>query len=342
MSVGGAAVECTTVTDTEAVFHRGTEVIERTGLAPSSVVTVDGVSATTLARPQGEQLCVFATANDVHLGETVAGIIDGDDSMAVRPEPGEPPYPETMSRGAIAEIARLDPAAVLVKGDLTSNGTMEEYDTFRDLWHGAFGDRLTVVRGNHESYNHLEVATDAAQMVDLDGVRLVLVDTSRDGLENGDLVPEQLEAIETWGHEATTPMLVFGHHPVWNPDADAHSDSFFGLRPSASVALAESVARTPQIRGYFAGHTHRNRVVWLASCPQIPFVEVACVKDYPGSWAEYRVFESGVMQVHRRVSTPEALAWSERAAGMFGGLYRGYALGSLADRCFLVPATAAG
>ena len=39
-----------------------------------------------------------------------------------------------------------------------------------------------------------------------------------------------------------------------------------------------------------------------------PFVEVACVKDYPGSWAEYRVFEGGVLQVHRRISTPFSFA----------------------------------
>ena len=47
----------------------------------------------------------------------------------------------------------------------------------------------------------------------------------------------------------------------------------------------------------------------------VPFVEVACVKDYPGSWAEYRVFEGGVLQVHRRLSSPAALAWSERVPG---------------------------
>jgi hypothetical protein len=65
-------------------------------------------------------------------------------------------------------------------------------------------------------------------------------------------------------------------------------------------------------------------------------VEVACVKDYPGSWAEYRVFEGGVLQVHRRISTPEALDWTERTRVMFGGLYPDYAFGSLADRCFAI------
>ena len=71
----------------------------------------------------------------------------------------------------------------------------------------------------------------------------------------------------------------------------------------------------------------------------MPFVEVACLKDYPGSWAEYRIFEGGVLQVHRRVSTPDALDWSERCRALYGGLYTLYALGDLDDRCFPLPAT---
>ena len=58
------------------------------------------------------------------------------------------------------------------------------------------------------------------------------------------------------------------------------------------------------------------------------------MKDYPGSWAEYRVFEGGILQVHRRISSPEALDWSERTRALFGGLYPSYAFGRLEDRCF--------
>ena len=68
------------------------------------------------------------------------------------------------------------------------------------------------------------------------------------------------------------------------------------------------------------------------------YTEVACVKDYPGTWAEYRVFEGGVMQVHRRISTPDALAWSEQARALYGGYYPTYALGEVDDRCFVMEA----
>jgi 3',5'-cyclic-AMP phosphodiesterase len=60
------------------------------------------------------------------------------------------------------------------------------------------------------------------------------------------------------------------------------------------------------------------------------------VKDYPGTWAEYRVFEGGILQVHRRISSPEALDWTERTRQMFGGLYPQYAFGALEERNFLI------
>jgi hypothetical protein len=61
---------------------------------------------------------------------------------------------------------------------------------------------------------------------------------------------------------------------------------------------------------------------------------VACVKDFPGAWAEYRVFERGILQVHRRASAPEAVAWADKTRAMYGGGYVEYAFGSLEDRCF--------
>ena len=71
----------------------------------------------------------------------------------------------------------------------------------------------------------------------------------------------------------------------------------------------------------------------------IPTVEIGCVKDFPGTWAEYRVHEGGVMQVVHRVSTPEALTWSNRCRHLyadFGTDYQTYAMGTLAERCFVM------
>ena len=80
------------------------------GLAPGTDVRRSAGSHVTHARPpRGELLCRFATVNDVHFGEVEAGRIDDDPTGPIqRAAPGEPPYPETMNRGAVAEIAALD------------------------------------------------------------------------------------------------------------------------------------------------------------------------------------------------------------------------------------------
>lgn len=329
--------EWTTVADDEAVVHVGAEVHRYEDLPPGSEVEVHGRAVRTLPR-RGELLARVATVNDVHFGEVVCGHVDGSEEWETfSVGPGEPPYPETMSAGAIAEIAQVDPDTVVVKGDLTSSGTQAEYDRFLGFYEPPFGDRLVHVRGNHESYHRLPVASWPTQERQLPGVTIAVLDTSADGMVNGHLDADQVDWLDELGSRAQTPVLVFGHHPVWNPAEEPRHDRTFGIVPDDTEALAATFARRPALLGYFAGHTHRNRVVTLPGAPGVPFVEVACVKDFPGSWAEYRVFDGLVLQVHRRISTPEALDWSERTRGMFGGHYPQYSFGRLHERCFALP-----
>ena len=129
-------------------------------------------------------------------------------------------------------------------------------------------------------------------------------------------------------------MLVFGHHHPWDPSSAARNERYFGINPDDSEALCGVITRRTAIAGYFAGHTHRNRVRRFEAARRVPIVEVACVKDYPGAWAEYRIHEGGYTQIVRRIAAPAALAWTEQTRSMFGGLYRDYALGAQSDRCF--------
>jgi len=332
--------ELLTLADDEAIVWRGATPRVFEHLEPDSDVDLDGHVVRTLPR-RGELLARVATVNDVHFGETVCGHVDGQDDLETfSVEPGATPYPEVMNAGAVADISRVGPDLVVVKGDLTSSGTREEYDRFLEVYGTAFGDRLLHVRGNHESYPGLEAADWPTQERTLDGVTVALLDTSRPATVNGRLSPDQLEWLDELGSRADRPVLVFGHHPVWNPAEEPREDTCFGLVPDHTEALAAVFARRPSLVGYFAGHTHRNRVVELPGLPGVPFAEVACVKDYPGSWAEYRIHEDLVLQVHRRISTPEALAWSERCRGMFGGAYPDYARGRSSDRCFAVDLAA--
>jgi len=330
--------ELTTVADDEAVIHDGLVARRFTDLAPDTHHEIEGFAFRTLP-DLGERLATVTTVNDVHFGETECGVIDGLDVGPIfTSEPGAPPYPEVMNRAAIAEMAAIEPDAVVVKGDLTCRGQREEYEQFLAAYEPAFGDRLVHVRGNHDGYFGETYADTPTQRVDLPGVTLAVLDTTDPGNTPGRVTTDQMTWLDDLAATADRPVLLFGHHHVWSPDSKQRPESYFGILPDSSEALVAVVARHPGILGYFAGHTHRNRVRRISSTGPRPWVEVACVKDYPGTWAEYRVHERGVLQVHRRISDPDAMAWTELTREMYAGTYAEYALGAMADRCFAMLA----
>ncbi|MEX2100607.1 MAG: metallophosphoesterase [Acidimicrobiia bacterium] len=291
----------------------------------------------TLAQPRGRLLATIATANDVHFGETECGRTGDPATDAIGPilraQPGDPPYPEVMNRAVVTEMARLDPDAVVVKGDLTDTGRAEEYEAFLSVYE-ELGPRMRHVRGNHDAMRDPTLAAqDTPYAIELPGVTLGVLDTTLPGAVGGVLPAAQVSWLDDLAGAVTGPLLVFGHHPVWNVEA-ARVDSRYAIARDESLALVALIARHENIVGYFAGHTHTNRVVRLGGGRSVPLVEVACTKDYPGAWAEYRVYEGGYTQVVRRVTEPAAFAWAERARTMIQGIYRDLVLGSVQSRCF--------
>lgn len=334
-----AVPEASTVADDEIVIHVGADVRRHSGLDPERDYVFDSLALKTLPRPGGELLATIATVNDVHFGETECGVIeDSDIGPVMRSAPGEPPYPELMNAAAIAEIQALrgdrGPDAVVVKGDLTAHGTSAEYQRFLDFYQGAFAERLHHVRGNHDAYFGETFAAQSVREVALPGVILAVLDTTIPGKASGRLTADQLDWLDELGARADRSVLVFGHHHPWDPSSTTRSPSYFGISPDDSERLIEVFVRRRRLVGYFAGHTHRSRVRRFAATGDVPWVEVASVKDFPGAWAEYRVFDCGILQIQRRVSSPAALEWTERTRAMFAGLYGGYSFGTVADRCF--------
>lgn len=326
--------ELTTVGPDFAVVHEGTSVRHYDGLAPDTDYDLAGFSFRTLPAP-GELLCRFATVNDVHFGEVECGVLDGMDLGPVfRTPPGEEPYPDVMNRGAVAEIEATAPMAVIAKGDLTTTASLDEFARFEEVYGGTFGDRLVTVRGNHDAKTGATFGAVSFQDVALPGVRLAVLDTSIENEAGGALDGEQLAWLDDLAGASTEPVMVFGHHHIWSPDSNERPDAYFGVNPADSELLVALVARRKSIVGYLAGHTHRNRVRTFSATGDVPWGEVSCVKDYPGAWAEYRVYAGGITQIFHRVSTPEALAWTEQTRHMFAGTYHDYAFGGLADRCF--------
>lgn len=332
-------MDITTVADDLIVAHRaGADggVVRLEGLHPDSIYHVGNYEVQTLSRPAGELLCRVGTVNDLHLGEVECGKIDDDPRGPIqRVEPGEPLHPITMNNAAAAEMAAADLAAVVVKGDLTCDGTDDEFAAFEVRYRDTFGGRLHVVRGNHDSY-HAQQRYTGDEWIDLPGVSIALLDTVLSERTTGAISEEQLQWLEDRVAGADRPVLVMGHHQQWI--SGKRHNEYFGLSPDSSDGLAAVAARQTRIVAYTAGHTHRHRVRRM-SCG-VPSIEVGCVKDFPGTWAEYRVYEGGITQVVHRMSSPAALGWSERCRHLlsdFGIDYETYALGNLEDRCFNIP-----
>ena len=323
-------VELTTVTDTEAVLHDGLRVVRVDGLRPGKEHNVEGVTFRTLPKPGGERLATVVTVSDLHIGETECGRYEGVNlGPPLRAEPDEPPYPETMARAAAAEIAAIAPDAVIAKGDLTGQGAGAELKTFMDIFDGF---PLHWAYGNHDVSSRSELGPrPAAELVTVVGARVALLDTAVPAEAGGRVTEEQLDWLEDLGGDDATPVLVMGHHPLFD-----HAAFTAGINAEDSERLVELFSRRPALVGYFAGHSHRNLVRRLPETGAVPWTEVGATKDYPGVWAEYRIYEGAVMQVVHRISSPQALAWTDRTRQMFGGLYPSYSFGSLDDRCFYV------
>ena len=329
------SIELTTVSTDYAVLHDGETKTVLDTLQPDTDYQCQGIEFRTLPS-LGKELSRFTTVNDVHFGEAICGVTNTPNQGPTYKSPANDPHPEFMSRAAVEEMQQVKPDAVLVKGDLTTKGTQAEFQLFLDCYHSAFNENLYYVTGNHDAYRDEPIHSQTSSRIDLNGVTLAMIDTVRPGLTGGTCYDRDIDWLDELAQSTTQPILVFGHHQLWAPATPHRSEDYFGIQPDESEKLINLFARRPSLRGYFSGHTHRNRVRQFSATGDRPWVEVACVKDFPGSWAEYRVFDGGILQIHHRISTPQALAWTEKTRNMYGGTYFKYAFGQLSDRCFVV------
>jgi 3',5'-cyclic AMP phosphodiesterase CpdA len=165
------------------------------------------------------------------------------------------------------------PDAVLVSGDLTDDGAAEGYRVAREMLTGLDAP-LHVIPGNHDDRRQLreafglpgsgdEPVNYSAQVGDL---RLVAFDSNVPGQDPGDFPPEQLRWLDQeLAAEPEAPTLLALHHPplaTGIPEWDA-----INLLAPQREALAEVVARHPQLRVIVGGHLHRVAASVLAGCP---------------------------------------------------------------------------
>ncbi len=166
------------------------------------------------------------------------------------------------------------PAAIVLTGDLTDLGEPDAYARLRRAVEPVadqLGCPVVWVAGNHDERPALRAGLlDAAAteqpvtgVWDLDGLRLVAVDTSVPGWHHGDLDAAQLEWLGgVLSEPAPHGTLLAMHHPP----LPAHVPLFDILELRHQDELA-AVLRGTDVRGILAGHLHYSSAGTFAGIP---------------------------------------------------------------------------
>ncbi|HEX5730637.1 phosphodiesterase [Microbacterium sp.] len=175
---------------------------------------------------------------------------------------------------AVIEASGIAPDGVVFTGDLVDRGESDAYTELRALvepFAARLGTRVFWVMGNHDARSHFRArlldeqpAVDPIDRVDeLDGLRLVTLDTSVPGSHHGEIRPAQLEWLA--GVLATPApfgtILAMHHPPVPSVLPLAGSVE---LRDQSRLA---AVLRGTDVRTIIAGHLHYSTFATFAGIP---------------------------------------------------------------------------
>jgi predicted phosphodiesterase len=317
---------------------------------------------TTLRPPHGEFLFQFATMNDVHVGEEVAGlIIIGDQVLneGFTWQDENNPYWLFMNNAAVKEINERGADFVIIKGDITSEHRKEEFEKAKEIF-SLLTMPYFVLRGNHdridddpenyyvnvfdlENYaplgNHYTIDSHGHFYISFDykGIHFVGLDSADiDG--GGKICDEELAWLQadlTMNQDKIA--LIFLHHPVVAQSGDVAGVAGI-LNDSASrEQFLRIISDNPQVKAVFSGHTHRNKVNYSDSAPGVVFAETGSTKEYPGGYTIYRVYSGGFMSNFYKSSCPECREWSDITRGEYDFLGGGQVVlfGELEDRNYV-------
>lgn len=196
-------------------------------------------------------------------------------------------------------VERLDirPDALVFTGDLTDLGEREAYRALRAAVEPVadrLGARLVWVAGNHDERPALhEELLDSEPMLepvvavnDLDGLRLIVLDTSVPGWHHGDLDQGQLDWLRgILAEPAPLGTILAMHHPP----LPSHLPLFDILELRDQGRLADAI-KGSDIRMILAGHLHYSTSGSFAGVP----VTVAAATCYTMNLAQPAVEVNGM------------------------------------------------
>ncbi len=176
----------------------------------------------------------------------------------------------------VDHVNRLDPQPDLVvhTGDVVHNGTEIEYAMAAEhlnrieaeLWAipGNKDRRAPFRSAMPEACSTLQGSDYLQYLLDRGGLRLVFLDTVREGSRKGTLCPTRLAHLDEALTGASVPVLLFMHHP---PFEVTTAPEPFQFEERGEVAqLADVLQRHKPLVGILAGHMHRHfETSWSAA-----------------------------------------------------------------------------
>jgi 3',5'-cyclic AMP phosphodiesterase CpdA len=170
---------------------------------------------------------------------------------------------------AVNAVRALSPVphAVLVTGDVTESAAAAEYERARELL-APLELPVHVLPGNHDDPDalaaHLGWEGPHGYAVPTGGVRVIALDSTRPGRDDGLLSTERLEWLETELATNPVPTVIAMHHPpllTGIPSLDR-----LGIAAAERAALASVLASNPHVVRVVAGHVHRATFGTLGRC----------------------------------------------------------------------------
>jgi predicted phosphodiesterase len=281
--------------------------------------------------PEGRRFVIFT---DIHIGS-------GRDDFA---------------RAAVADINEIAPEFVVIPGDITDDGELEQFHSAKKIF-----DELAcpyfVVMGNHDAVQRSTRAPMGARfyaetfgseprdhVVECNGLQVALVDSTDPtaspfpdwdisrgrmgegiaaGVDSGALRPGQADALAA-RLDTSRPVLLVQHHEL---------HPFPGF-PPVRFAMREEDAGEEldaldghKLAGLVAGHTHRSAVLEVGR-KRVTQLEIPSIKDWPHTFAVAGVTDDGVQVAVKQISDRD-LVWNS-AKGL-PPLMTGFMLGPTAN-----------
>jgi 3',5'-cyclic AMP phosphodiesterase CpdA len=240
---------------------------------------------------------VIAHLSDTHLtsaGVRYNGVLDADAALdrAV-----------AVLSDAVAAGRRID--AVVVSGDLTDTGDPAAYARLAAAVGsigGSTGPVPIFATGNHDVRTefHASLLSSAAtgpvlQVHDVNGLRVVVLDSSIPGAGHGRLTPAHLVELRAeLTNRAPAGSIVVLHHAPLPPPSPLLS--YFALETSSRTALSDAVNGT-DVRLILAGHHHLPQSGMLGSVPVAVAGSTAIRTDPLAPAGHERTFAGGAINL---------------------------------------------